>query len=94
MTLKQLTDNHNIVDNEEGVIQHWRDGKTFDTSLKLNSDNDQFVFLDGPPFINSLPHHGVNHHGCAGPPHRQRSVPPVACCANPSWPDCQTIRAG
>jgi len=36
----------------------WADDKTFEKSLDQRSVDEDFVFYDGPPFANGLPHHG------------------------------------
>ncbi|MGC5629221.1 isoleucine--tRNA ligase [Georgenia sp. Z1344] len=47
---------------EESVLAHWRADGTFQASIDNrepgeNGDN-EFVFYDGPPFANGLPHYG------------------------------------
>jgi isoleucyl-tRNA synthetase len=47
---------------EEGVLAYWEDDDTFRASVEQrpageNGDN-EFVFYDGPPFANGLPHYG------------------------------------
>ena len=47
---------------EEDVLAYWKEDKTFKASLEQrptgeNGDN-EFVFYDGPPFANGLPHYG------------------------------------
>lgn len=47
---------------ETGVLKFWNDNKIFQKSLQKNlneSDNsNEFIFYDGPPFANGLPHYG------------------------------------
>ena len=43
---------------EEQVLARWHDEGTFDASVANRSADDEFVFYDGPPFANGLPHHG------------------------------------
>ena len=43
---------------EEGILAYWRDDKTFEASVELHSPETEFVFYDGPPFANGLPHYG------------------------------------
>lgn len=40
---------------ERGVLEYWEGDGTFRASLK---GEDEFVFYDGPPFANGLPHYG------------------------------------
>src|SRR6476619_4757021 len=47
---------------EERVLAYWKDDDTFRASVEQrdagdNGDN-EFVFYDGPPFANGLPHYG------------------------------------
>ena len=47
---------------EEGVLKYWATDRTFDASVQardagVNGAN-EFVFYDGPPFANGLPHYG------------------------------------
>ena len=43
---------------EEQVLAYWKDDDTFRASIENRSDSDEFVFYDGPPFANGLPHYG------------------------------------
>ena len=43
---------------ERAVLQRWIDQQTFRNSIDSRPKNDEFVFYDGPPFANGLPHHG------------------------------------
>ncbi|GGL19761.1 isoleucine--tRNA ligase [Mangrovihabitans endophyticus] len=47
---------------ERAVLDHWAADETFETSVEqraagTNGDN-EYVFYDGPPFANGLPHYG------------------------------------
>ena len=43
---------------EQRALAYWTAHKTFSESIR-NRDNDgEFVFYDGPPFANGLPHYG------------------------------------
>ncbi|MGA1362638.1 MAG: class I tRNA ligase family protein, partial [Ilumatobacteraceae bacterium] len=47
---------------EEAVLARWEAGNTFVRSVEArpaggNGDN-EFVFYDGPPFANGMPHYG------------------------------------
>ena len=44
---------------EADVLARWKAEKTFDQSVENRSENDTFVFYDGPPFITGVPHHGT-----------------------------------
>ncbi|NYI25453.1 isoleucine--tRNA ligase [Aeriscardovia aeriphila] len=47
---------------EEKVISYWDKDQTFEKSLKINPSgqkaHNEYVFFDGPPFANGLPHYG------------------------------------
>ncbi|MGH3307154.1 MAG: class I tRNA ligase family protein, partial [Nocardioides sp.] len=52
----------NFPEIEERVLAYWKDDNTFRASIEQrdageNGDN-EFVFYDGPPFANGLPHYG------------------------------------
>jgi isoleucyl-tRNA synthetase len=42
---------------EEEILAFWKKEKIFEESLNLNQDKN-FIFYDGPPFANGLPHYG------------------------------------
>jgi len=43
---------------EEKVIERWIAEKTFERSVAQRDPKNEFVFYDGPPFANGLPHYG------------------------------------
>ncbi|MDG2428975.1 MAG: isoleucine--tRNA ligase [Acidimicrobiales bacterium] len=43
---------------EERVLARWAADGTFQTSVDSRPVNSEYVFYDGPPFANGLPHHG------------------------------------
>ncbi len=47
---------------EEGVLEYWREDGTFAQSIEQRDrgqgSTEEFVFYDGPPFANGLPHYG------------------------------------
>ncbi|MDR0950023.1 MAG: class I tRNA ligase family protein, partial [Candidatus Ancillula sp.] len=47
---------------EEGVLSFWKKNDVFKKSIEKNQSGDkgsnEFVFFDGPPFANGLPHYG------------------------------------
>ena len=47
-------------DVEKEVLEHWEKDGTFQESIdqRVASDSEEFVFYDGPPFANGLPHYG------------------------------------
>lgn len=40
------------------ILGFWDQDKTFEASVSERPEHDQFVFYDGPPFANGLPHYG------------------------------------
>ncbi|WP_026343123.1 isoleucine--tRNA ligase [Nocardia sp. BMG111209] len=45
-------------DLEQRVLDYWAADGTFQASIDNRSGRDEFVFYDGPPFANGLPHYG------------------------------------
>ncbi|MCB1556486.1 MAG: isoleucine--tRNA ligase [Alphaproteobacteria bacterium] len=43
---------------EETTLAYWREHKTFEKSIVRRDGQKEFVFYDGPPFANGLPHYG------------------------------------
>ena len=43
---------------EEGVLAFWKGDDTFRASIAQREGCDEWVFYDGPPFANGLPHYG------------------------------------
>ncbi|AKK11449.1 isoleucine--tRNA ligase [Corynebacterium uterequi] len=43
---------------EEKVLKFWQEDGTFQASLDNRKDAEEYVFYDGPPFANGLPHYG------------------------------------
>ncbi len=48
---------------EQRILARWDAEKTFETSVEqrpvnVDATNNEYVFYDGPPFANGLPHHG------------------------------------
>lgn len=43
---------------EERILKQWIENKTFEKSLEKDAPKGDFVFYDGPPFANGLPHYG------------------------------------
>ena len=47
-----------LPDIEERILKKWDKENTFSESLKKREGSNEFVFYDGPPFANGLPHYG------------------------------------
>ncbi|MEP7204190.1 MAG: isoleucine--tRNA ligase [Ilumatobacteraceae bacterium] len=43
---------------EEDVLATWAERHTFEESIRRRADSEEYVFYDGPPFANGLPHYG------------------------------------
>ncbi|MFA5829107.1 MAG: isoleucine--tRNA ligase [Candidatus Gracilibacteria bacterium] len=43
---------------EEAVLEFWEEQKIFEKSVQAREGEKKFVFFDGPPFANGLPHYG------------------------------------
>ena len=43
---------------ERAVLARWQHEGAFERSVDQRSEDDQYVFFDGPPFANGLPHYG------------------------------------
>ena len=43
---------------EKSILSRWSKDKTFQTSINERPQVNEYVFYDGPPFANGLPHHG------------------------------------
>ncbi len=43
---------------EESIQKFWKDENIFQKSIDNRSADDEFVFYDGPPFANGMPHYG------------------------------------
>lgn len=43
---------------EEKILKFWEERKIFEKSVDARKEKKKFVFFDGPPFANGLPHYG------------------------------------
>ncbi|GAA4925178.1 isoleucine--tRNA ligase [Nesterenkonia rhizosphaerae] len=43
---------------EQRILKYWEADGTFKASIESRPDTEEFVFYDGPPFANGLPHYG------------------------------------
>ncbi|CAM0143101.1 isoleucine--tRNA ligase [Umbelopsis sp. WA50703] len=58
MSLEDVSGHFNFPQEEEKILEFWREIDAFQTSQKLNADKKPFTFFDGPPFATGLPHYG------------------------------------
>ena len=54
----EIEPNVNFSKVEESILKKWDTEKTFDKSISNRDGANEFVFYDGPPFANGLPHYG------------------------------------
>ena len=43
---------------EKSVLEYWKKSNIFERSVQQREGSDEWVFYDGPPFANGLPHYG------------------------------------
>ena len=43
---------------ERAILERWTADRTFEASVEQRPADDEYVFYDGPPFANGLPHYG------------------------------------
>jgi len=43
---------------EEKMLRYWEENNIFEKSLAQREGKEKFIFFDGPPFANGLPHYG------------------------------------
>jgi isoleucyl-tRNA synthetase len=48
----------NFPKQEESILSYWKEHKIYQRSLELRADGPPFVFFEGPPTANGLPHPG------------------------------------
>ncbi|MCT2042190.1 isoleucine--tRNA ligase [Pseudoclavibacter alba] len=53
-----VTASPSFPDIEEAVLARWKDDNTFQASIDQRQGAPEWVFYDGPPFANGLPHYG------------------------------------
>jgi isoleucyl-tRNA synthetase len=59
----EATVSPNFAEMEDAILKRWQEQKTFEKSVQrnpasVNGKSNEFVFYDGPPFANGLPHYG------------------------------------
>ncbi len=43
---------------EKKILEYWEKNKVFEKSVEQRKGKDKYVFFDGPPFANGMPHYG------------------------------------
>jgi isoleucyl-tRNA synthetase len=54
----KVPERKSIPEFEEEVLNYWKNNNIFEKSVEKNSEEDLYVFYDGPPFVSGLPHYG------------------------------------
>ena len=54
----RVADKPDFPEIEQEILAYWAQDATFEASVKARSAAEEFVFYDGPPFANGLPHYG------------------------------------
>ncbi len=54
----QVHANADLVKEEELVLKFWQEQDVFQKSIDIRSAENSYIFYDGPPFANGLPHYG------------------------------------
>jgi isoleucyl-tRNA synthetase len=54
----RVADKPDFPEVEREILAYWAQDGTFEASVKARSTAEEFVFYDGPPFANGLPHYG------------------------------------
>ena len=55
---KPVERNHSFPKQEEQILEFWKDRQIYDKSLKQREGAESFVFYEGPPTANGMPHPG------------------------------------
>ena len=55
---KKVDPRQSFPEMEKKVLEHWEKNGIFEKSVEARKDCEKFVFFDGPPFANGLPHYG------------------------------------
>ncbi|CAK8162429.1 Isoleucine--tRNA ligase [Candidatus Xenohaliotis californiensis] len=54
----EISANPNFSEIEKDILHYWKTNNTFKQSIKNRNNSKEFVFYDGPPFANGMPHYG------------------------------------
>jgi isoleucyl-tRNA synthetase len=55
---ESVSDKLNFAQEEENILQFWKDIDAFQLTLKLSEGRPEYTFYDGPPFATGMPHYG------------------------------------
>jgi isoleucyl-tRNA synthetase len=54
----EVKSNADFAELEKNILEYWRKHNVFQRSIENKQGSKEFVFYDGPPFANGLPHYG------------------------------------
>jgi len=54
----ELDSKNDVPAREKDILAFWEENKIFEKSMERRKNAEEFVFYDGPPFANGLPHYG------------------------------------
>lgn len=57
-SFKEVDAKQSFPEMEKKILDFWDDQHIFEESVARRKQNDKYVFYDGPPFANGLPHYG------------------------------------
>jgi isoleucyl-tRNA synthetase len=63
--INSIENNKNFIESEESILKFWNENKIFEKTLEKTKDCKNYIFYDGPPFANGLPHYGHLLTSCA-----------------------------
>ena len=55
---KKVNPKQSFPEVEKEMLKYWEENKIFEKSVKQREGKEKYVFFDGPPFANGLPHYG------------------------------------
>ena len=55
---KKVNPKQSFPEVEEKLLKYWEKNKIFEKSVEQRKGKEKYVFFDGPPFANGLPHYG------------------------------------
>ena len=58
MSFREISSKIHFPTLEHQILKMWKDHDVFQRSIDEKSDDEQYIFYDGPPFATGLPHYG------------------------------------
>jgi isoleucyl-tRNA synthetase len=55
---KKVDPKQSFPEMEEKILSYWEKNQIFEKSVDAKKDREKYIFFDGPPFANGLPHYG------------------------------------